>query len=1482
MGGISLGGAYFSIEANAAPLIQEMAKAEAASKKSVEAISKATGIAEKDVVRFANAYIRAEKKRQDAAGESTLKIIRGYNDAGDAADKAAAKTAKAGQNSAAAFLSAAKGAGAFAAAAVGVTAGATAINSALTSVIDNTRKLEQAQFAINKLYGGSAPTITAQAEALAKSAGRSRADALEGAAAVANLGRQYAFTAEQQKKVLEISTDLAAVKGISIVQATQRVSDALRGEAEAAEYLGQVLGNDAVKAMAAMTDEQRKNFESLSPITKAQITLGKLLGDNNDLLGAAAERTNTFTGSIDKLYASSENVASSIGEKLSPYLIPLIQQFSDAAEATDKWIKALDLTVLENAVRLFGAFATLDPSKITDALNASATAAQSSIDRANGGGVAFGPTPDEVKDAIARYQQIQAGQKDALLQFTAERKRAIDDVADAQEKAYRADARRVDDAIEREKIRLEVERDGRLKALDEVERAAIASLKAQQEAAREASEAAIALAERRKQADIDAVDEAYEQLKKAIDARKDELDTLRELEDRNRDDTREQEDRALEEARRREDDEIDARRRTLDTIREEEDRARSDRRRADDSERQQRRAEEDRERQIRQQAEERSLQQRRSREDRARQQRRSAEDRARADQREAEDRGISDRREQEDRELEAAHDAQLERLKTEHEARLSVIDAEIEAVRTQYEQTDRLREAAHEAAMDDLDAEAEAARRQHDAAVDAIRAQKLAEDDRHRAAIRLLDAEKDARLAAIDAELGLLDSADDADQRAVQDRQLADNVTNAEFGVIKAQSTGNQSEIVKAEAALEDARQAIRTIGQKRDRDIARDTLRARKDAINAEIAARKQAEEDANRLRQQGLDAAERAARDELDAQLAAIGVRRTAARGAYDAERQAARDALDERLKALAAQKKAEDDAYDANVKRIRAEFDAVKLRLSEQREAENRAIEDRRQAEDRDREDRRRKDDDARADRRRKDDDARAEKRRKDDDDRAADRRREDDTIAASRLAQDRRRADERRAEEEAYRVADERRQLQRTAEDRAIDDRREREDRDRQDRRRAEDKELSDRLAAGEANRELERKQIQEHYNGPNGVITQAKKAQEEVEKAYRDRLEATKRQFDEEREAINRVYRNPGKTGLLDLQDEAAKNNRERLADQLSSLSSWKEEAGRFIDDNKGKWKSLEEAIKDVDKAIRNLPKTTVSAPNSQGGFGNQPYGPPDPGGNQSGPNPPPPPPPAEFSNPGGHVPVVRGAGPGTVWTTAGTHGGYPAVDIFAEKGTPIYAPVSGRSNPATYSLGGNATILYGDNGRAYYMAHGNTGFRGGNVQQGQKIGEVGNTGNARYTSPHLHFAIASNARYFDLYNGSGDITGDSSYWTPRDSGYLFRHPTVTYTPATGERNLIAEQRPEMLMGGAQTAVSMGRAVRPTLAAPPASARFSGDSAGPHAMMAGDGGGYQQRNIDISIGGTKLARLVATGMRLELRRVGTLPGIGGGV
>lgn len=97
------------------------------------------------------------------------------------------------------------------------------------------------------------------------------------------------------------------------------------------------------------------------------------------------------------------------------------------------------------------------------------------------------------------------------------------------------------------------------------------------------------------------------------------------------------------------------------------------------------------------------------------------------------------------------------------------------------------------------------------------------------------------------------------------------------------------------------------------------------------------------------------------------------------------------------------------------------------------------------------------------------------------------------------------------------------------------------------------------------------------------------------------------------------------------------------------------------------------------------------------------------------------------------------------------------LDIFAPRHTPVHAPSRayvrhvGESN-----MGGRNIWLYDSKRLLYlYFAHLQTQEveEGTYVESGQKIGTVGNTGNARRTPPHLHFGIyAQGEGPIDPYN----------------------------------------------------------------------------------------------------------------------------------
>lgn len=88
---------------------------------------------------------------------------------------------------------------------------------------------------------------------------------------------------------------------------------------------------------------------------------------------------------------------------------------------------------------------------------------------------------------------------------------------------------------------------------------------------------------------------------------------------------------------------------------------------------------------------------------------------------------------------------------------------------------------------------------------------------------------------------------------------------------------------------------------------------------------------------------------------------------------------------------------------------------------------------------------------------------------------------------------------------------------------------------------------------------------------------------------------------------------------------------------------------------------------------------------------------------------------------------------------------HEGIDIFAPKGTPVVAPTAGViSRVGTSNLGGKVVWMQdGKRGHSYYFAHLDKQLvtAGQRVRQGDTLGLVGNTGNAKYTPSHLHFGI---------------------------------------------------------------------------------------------------------------------------------------------
>jgi len=128
------------------------------------------------------------------------------------------------------------------------------------------------------------------------------------------------------------------------------------------------------------------------------------------------------------------------------------------------------------------------------------------------------------------------------------------------------------------------------------------------------------------------------------------------------------------------------------------------------------------------------------------------------------------------------------------------------------------------------------------------------------------------------------------------------------------------------------------------------------------------------------------------------------------------------------------------------------------------------------------------------------------------------------------------------------------------------------------------------------------------------------------------------------------------------------------------------------------------------------------------------------------------------------------------------HHDYPATDIDAKKGCAFVAPIagvvdevntedkwSGKTNKGA-DRGGLSISIIGDDGNRYYGSHLSKievnivpGYK---VATGEKLGEIGTSGSAKGTKPHLHFGISypTEKGIWWVRRGVGLEKGKTSPW----------------------------------------------------------------------------------------------------------------------
>jgi hypothetical protein len=925
MAGVSLGSAEFSFLVDNRDAIVKGAQAEAALKKNYEAIAKSAGVSAAEVERSAKRMAEAQSKAAQSFKLSGAEII--------------------------------KGTAAFA----GLHTAAESLRKVVDSVAESTKNATQAQFALSKTYGQGAAEMTAFSKSFGDEIGKSNIAVQQAAVTMGVLTKSYGLSESQARNLVRITADLAAVHGEDLKQAAKDVQAAIRGEAEAAEKLGVALGDTRVRT-SQLGQDSEKLWNTLTEEEKATLRLFELQKQLAGAHDAAAERAKGPLGAFDRLTKVSDELGAELGTRLMPAVAAVADVLATMGTGALEALDALnDLSNFDTDRLLEIASLLFNPAGV---VAAKWTGAQMPWQREGSAGAARDAARKAKEDQERITAQEETARRVAQIKRNAEERAALEQREKDAKKQVEINQDRIDreqeantKAYEARRTQLEAERETKLRTVEAQKDAALAAIETEARAAKEASDSEIrdlqvakqeeeriaadaheaelaridveqravdaATEEQIRQAEIarDAAKQAAEDRRdavvKAIEEETEAIKAQRTEEDRIIADGRAAEDRDLQDSREAEERKYDDRKARLERALDEEHQARgrffeSEQQRIEDEKEARLRALDDEVDAVRGAAEQAARIRDAAHEQNVRRFEQEADAVRGAAEQAARER--ADLFEQESRARDAAHEQATRQAEAEHQQRVRGFEAEADAARDAAEQADRARDAAHQATLRRLDDEADAARDAHDETIRGLEERARAEDDRHRDALAAIDEESRQRLAAIDAELGILDAADKAEEQEARRRGLLDAVTNAEFGVKRAISTGNQSEIVKAQQELAQARAAITRDEVKNQRDAARDVLRARAEAIKEQARLAKEAENEENRRREREIADERRTAGDVLKAILDRLAGEKQAAQDAHRDADQASKDALAAALDDIAARKQAEADAYAA----------------------------------------------------------------------------------------------------------------------------------------------------------------------------------------------------------------------------------------------------------------------------------------------------------------------------------------------------------------------------------------------------------------------------------------------------------------------------------------------------------------------------------------------------------------------------------------
>lgn len=286
-------------------------------------------------------------------------------------------------------------------------AGLRAAKSMLSSVTDAAIESDKAAFnlgtsvaAANREFKvGSAESWSRTVETLTKELKiYSRTAISEAAAKTVDMTKRLGLSEQQMIKVIRAAANLSAGK-FDLADGVERVTAALRGEAEASEALGLTLNENYIKGWYEARGATQGAWKDLTDLEKAQIRYQVLLEQSNPLMGKAAKSAGTYGGALTGLSGNYQTLKAALGETITRNAF-----FVDGIGKISEIIKGLSADVDKNRQKWMewskqGALAALD---FAEAGLKATSSLYSGISAVSGA----------IKEAAAYYYELKAAYKE--------------------------------------------------------------------------------------------------------------------------------------------------------------------------------------------------------------------------------------------------------------------------------------------------------------------------------------------------------------------------------------------------------------------------------------------------------------------------------------------------------------------------------------------------------------------------------------------------------------------------------------------------------------------------------------------------------------------------------------------------------------------------------------------------------------------------------------------------------------------------------------------------------------------------------------------------------------------------------------------------------------------------------------------------------------------------------------------------------------